>query len=142
MLCGRGLSLAQSSLPIHNMWVECGLYLLPTLYKIIIIIGLSVLAVALAGKAGGVANVMNNIEPESLKFFRCGFQRDRCISRGMVCPWPRLNPSQDVFSTRYVSSSAKTAVYSSYCRRSLSDYCNALRCLSASVSNRYIQRNL
>lgn len=84
--------------------------------SIIIIVGLLILAVVLAEKAGGVGTVMSEIPPERLRFLpRLEFKEIMVY----VAAWSVLGlgslPSQDVFQRVMSSGSVKTAVWSCYC---------------------------
>jgi SSS family transporter len=83
--------------------------------SIIIIVGLLVLAVILAGKAGGVFTVLSEAKSETFRFFPTANLKD--ISAYMAA-WFVLGlgsiPSQDVFQRTMSSGSAKTAVWSCY----------------------------
>lgn len=83
--------------------------------SIIIIVGLLVLAIVLADKAGGVGIIMAEVPSENLRFFpRLDFKE--IVS--YVAAWSVLGlgsiPSQDVFQRAMSSASARTAVWSSY----------------------------
>jgi len=83
--------------------------------SIIIILGLVVLAIVLIGQAGGITNIINAVEPGTMKFLP-----DTNISEvaGYIAAWSVLGlgsiPSQDVFQRSMSSGSAKTAVWSCY----------------------------
>jgi solute:Na+ symporter, SSS family len=83
--------------------------------SIVIILGLVVLAVILANKAGGVQAVMAEVTPEQIRFFP-----DANLTEvvGYVAAWSVLGlgsiPSQDVFQRCMSSGSARTAVQSCY----------------------------
>lgn len=83
--------------------------------SIIIIVGLAVLAVVLADKAGGFNAVIQNVPQENFKFFPDLNARE-IVS--YVAAWSVLGlgsiPSQDVFQRSMSSGSARTAVWSSY----------------------------
>lgn len=83
--------------------------------SIIIIVGLLVLAVVLADKAGGVGTVMSQVNPENLRFFP---QADGKEIVAYIAAWSVLGlgsvPSQDVFQRAMSSGSARTAVWSCY----------------------------
>ena len=83
--------------------------------SIIIILGLLVLAIVLAEKAGGVSVVMADVPRENLRFFP-RFDFKEIVS--YLASWSVLGlgsiPSQDVFQRCMSSGSAKTAVWSSY----------------------------
>lgn len=97
---------------IGGMWA---ISITDFIQSIIIIIGLLVLAAVLAGEAGGVQEVIQNIEPENLKFFPDADFRQIVA---YLAAWSVLGlgsiPSQDVFQRAMSSASAKTAVRSSY----------------------------
>ncbi len=83
--------------------------------SIIIIVGLAALAIVLSQKAGGVATVLREVHPESLRFFPKGNWRE---VTSYVAAWSVLGlgsiPSQDVFQRSMSSNSANTAVRSCY----------------------------
>jgi SSS family solute:Na+ symporter len=83
--------------------------------SIIIIIGLVVLAVVLASKAGGVSAVIRDVPPETFKFFPAVDGKEMI---GWLAAWSVLGlgsiPSQDVFQRSMSSGSATTAVRSCY----------------------------
>jgi Na+/proline symporter len=83
--------------------------------SIIIIVGLLVLAVILAGKAGGVFTVLSEAPTETFRFFPTADIKE--ITAYMAA-WFVLGlgsiPSQDVFQRTMSSGSAKTAVWSCY----------------------------
>lgn len=83
--------------------------------SIIIIVGLLVLAVILAGKAGGAATVLSEVPRENFKFFPDANWKDMVT---WLAAWSVLGlgslPSQDVFQRTMSSGSAKTAVWSCY----------------------------
>jgi Na+/proline symporter len=83
--------------------------------SIIIILGLVVLAVVLAGKAGGVAHVISQVPEHNFKFFPGGNAREIIA---WFAAWAVLGlgslPSQDVFQRAMSSGSANTAVKSCY----------------------------
>lgn len=83
--------------------------------SIIIVIGLVVLAVVLAAKAGGVMNVVNSVPDHTFKFFPDGNGREII---GWLAAWSVLGlgslPSQDIFQRSMSSGSANTAVRSCY----------------------------
>ncbi len=83
--------------------------------SIIIIVGLVVVAVILAEKAGGMETVLSKIPQEDLKFFP-DFNLKDIVT--YVAAWSVLGlgsiPSQDVFQRAMSSGSAKTAVQSCY----------------------------
>ena len=81
----------------------------------IIILGMIVLAVLLAHKAGGVSTVLSSVPAENFRFFP-KFNANEIIT--YVAAWSVLGlgsiPSQDVFQRCMSSGSAKTAVRSCY----------------------------
>jgi SSS family solute:Na+ symporter len=83
--------------------------------SIIIIIGLVVLAIVLASKAGGVVNVMQQVPAENMKFLPSLGGKEII---GWLAAWSVLGlgsiPSQDVFQRSMSSGSANTAVKSCY----------------------------
>ena len=83
--------------------------------SIIIILGLIVVAVILADKAGGWTTVLNHIPERDLQFFP-SFDGHEMVA--YVAAWSVLGlgslPSQDVFQRSMSSGSAKTAVWSCY----------------------------
>ncbi len=83
--------------------------------SIIIIIGLVVLAIVLANKAGGAGVVFQEVQPENFRFLPKAEWRDVV---GYVAAWSVLGlgsiPSQDVFQRAMSSGSASTAVRSCY----------------------------
>ena len=83
--------------------------------SIIIILGLLVLAVVLVERAGGVSNIVNEMDPGSLKFLP---DANATEIVGYLAAWSVLGlgsiPSQDVFQRAMSSGSAKTAVWSCY----------------------------
>jgi len=85
------------------------------LQSIIIIIGLVVLAVVLAGKAGGVFTVLSEVHPDNFRFFPKA-EATEVIT--YLAAWSVLGlgsiPSQDVFQRAMSSGSASTAVKSCY----------------------------
>ncbi len=82
---------------------------------IIIILGLLVLAVVLAVKAGGVGQVMENAAPSTFRFFPSAEFKDWVA---WLAAWSVLGlgsiPSQDVFQRAMSSASEKIAVRSCY----------------------------
>jgi SSS family solute:Na+ symporter len=83
--------------------------------SIIIILGLVVLAVVLAGKAGGVEAVFSEVPQENFRFLPKPEWRD---VTAYLAAWSVLGlgsiPSQDVFQRAMSSGSANTAVRSCY----------------------------
>ncbi len=97
---------------IGGMWA---ISITDFIQSIIIILGLVVLAIVLAGKAGGVLNVMDQVPDHNFKFFPNGNARDIVA---WLAAWSVLGlgslPSQDVFQRAMSSGSANTAVRSCY----------------------------
>lgn len=83
--------------------------------SIIIIIGMLVLAVVLADKAGGFNQVISNVSQENLKFLPAADPKEVV---GYIAAWSVLGlgsiPSQDVFQRAMSSNTAKTAMWSCY----------------------------
>jgi SSS family transporter len=83
--------------------------------SIVIVVGLLVLAIILAGKAGGVATVLSEVPRENFKFFP-KLQFNEVVT--WLAAWSVLGlgsiPSQDVFQRSMSSGSANTAVRSCY----------------------------
>jgi SSS family solute:Na+ symporter len=83
--------------------------------SIIIVLGLVVLAIVLANKAGGVGVVIDSMPEENFRFFPRANLKEIV---GYVAAWCVLGlgsiPSQDVFQRAMSSGSARTAVWSSY----------------------------
>jgi solute:Na+ symporter, SSS family len=83
--------------------------------SIIIIVGLLVLAVILAGKAGGFYTVISEVPRENFKFFPDASWKEMVT---WLAAWSVLGlgslPSQDVFQRTMSSGSSKTAVWSCY----------------------------
>ena len=83
--------------------------------SIIIVLGLAVLAFVLVDKAGGLNNIVSEIEPGSMKFLPDANGPEVV---GYIAAWSVLGlgsiPSQDVFQRAMSSGSAKTAVWSCY----------------------------
>jgi solute:Na+ symporter, SSS family len=83
--------------------------------SIIIIVGLLVLAIILAQKAGGVTTVLSAVPAENFKFFPSPNFKEIVT---YIAAWSVLGvgsiPSQDVFQRSMSSGSAKTAVWSCY----------------------------
>lgn len=83
--------------------------------SIIIISGLLVLAIILAGKAGGVGLVLSEMPKESLKFLPDPNPKEIIT---YIAMWAVLGlgslPSQDVYQRAMSSSSERTAVWSCY----------------------------
>jgi SSS family solute:Na+ symporter len=97
---------------IGGMWA---ISITDFIQSIIIILGLLVLAIILANKAGGVATVLSEVPTENFRFF------PKLESKEIVtylAAWSVLGlgsiPSQDVFQRTMSSGSAKTAVQSCY----------------------------
>jgi len=83
--------------------------------SIIIILGLLILAIILANKAGGIGVVMAEMPGENFRFFPTGDVKEIVT---YLAAWSVLGlgsiPSQDVFQRSMSSRSADTAVWSSY----------------------------
>jgi len=83
--------------------------------SIIIIVGMVVLAIVLATKAGGFAVVMDSVPKENFKFFP-SLDAKEIVS--YIAAWSVLGlgsiPSQDVFQRAMSSSNARTAAMSCY----------------------------
>jgi SSS family solute:Na+ symporter len=83
--------------------------------SIIIVLGLAVLAFVLLDKAGGLDNIIREMEPGSMKFLP---EPNGPEVVGYVAAWSVLGlgsiPSQDVFQRAMSSGSAKTAVWSCF----------------------------
>ncbi len=83
--------------------------------SIIIILGLILLAVVLADKAGGASVVFQEVHPDTFRFFPRGEWKD---VTAWLAAWSVLGlgsiPSQDVFQRAMSSGSANTAVRSCY----------------------------
>ena len=83
--------------------------------SIIIILGLLILALVLSKEAGGVGNVLSNVNPESSHFLPKAEWREVTT---YLAAWSVLGlgsiPSQDVFQRSMSSGSANTAVRSCY----------------------------
>jgi SSS family solute:Na+ symporter len=83
--------------------------------SIIIVLGLLVLAIVLADKAGGVGVVLESMPEENFRFLPSANLKE-IVS--YVAAWSVLGlgsiPSQDVFQRAMSSGSARTAVWSSY----------------------------
>ena len=97
---------------IGGMWA---ISITDFIQSIIIIVGLVVLAVILAGKAGGVFTVLSEVPKENFRFFP-KLEATEIIT--YIAAWSVLGlgsiPSQDVFQRTMSSGSARTAVYSCY----------------------------
>jgi SSS family solute:Na+ symporter len=97
---------------IGGMWA---ISITDFIQSIIIITGLVVLAVVLANKAGGVAAVFSEVEPENFRFLPRGEFKE---VTAWLAAWSVLGlgsiPSQDVFQRAMSSGSASTAVRSCY----------------------------
>lgn len=82
---------------------------------IIIIVGLLALAMMLSREAGGVANVLKEVEPQNFRFLPKPEWRE---VTSYIAAWSVLGlgsiPSQDVFQRSMSSGSANTAVRSCY----------------------------
>ena len=83
--------------------------------SIIIILGLLALAIVLSREAGGVANVLREVQPENFRFFPKAEWREMTF---YIAAWSVLGlgslPSQDVFQRSMSSASANTAVQSCF----------------------------
>lgn len=97
---------------IGGMWA---ISITDFIQSIIIIVGLLVLAIILAGKAGGVFTVLSEVPKENFRFFP---KADAKEITAYLAAWSVLGlgsiPSQDVFQRTMSSGSAKTAVWSCY----------------------------
>jgi SSS family solute:Na+ symporter len=97
---------------IGGMWA---ISITDFIQSIIIILGLLVLAIILANKAGGVATVLSEVPRENFRFFP-KLEAKEIIT--YLAAWSVLGlgsiPSQDVFQRTMSSGSAKTAVQSCY----------------------------
>jgi Na+/proline symporter len=97
---------------IGGMWA---ISITDFIQSIIIIIGLLVLAIVLAGKAGGVMTVLSEVHPDNFRFFP---KADVIDIITYLAAWSVLGlgslPSQDVFQRSMSSGSANTAVKSCY----------------------------
>lgn len=97
---------------IGGMWA---ISITDFIQSIIIITGLLVLAIVLAGKAGGVATVLNDVPAQTFKFFPSARLTDWVA---WFAAWSVLGlgslPSQDVFQRTMSSGSATTAVRSCF----------------------------
>ncbi len=97
---------------IGGMWA---ISITDFIQSIIIIIGLLVLAVIMAEKAGGVFTVLSEVPKENFRFFP---KADAKEITAYIAAWSVLGlgslPSQDVFQRTMSSGSAKTAVWSCY----------------------------
>jgi SSS family solute:Na+ symporter len=97
---------------IGGMWA---ISITDFIQSIIIIIGLLILAVILAGKAGGVLTVLSEVPKENFRFFPKADAKEIVT---YIAAWSVLGlgslPSQDVFQRTMSSGSAKTAVWSCY----------------------------
>lgn len=97
---------------IGGMWA---ISITDFIQSIIIIVGLIVLSIVLAGKAGGVVNVMSQVPEHNFKFLPEANGRDIVA---WIAAWSVLGlgslPSQDVFQRAMSSGSANTAVRSCY----------------------------
>ena len=71
--------------------------------SIIIVVGLLVLAIVLADKAGGVGVVIEGMPEENFRFLpTCEFEGDCKLCRSLVCAWARIDSFAGCFSTSYV----------------------------------------
>jgi len=97
---------------IGGMWA---ISITDFIQSIIIVVGLLVLAIILANKAGGVATVLSEVPRENFRFFPT-LEAKEIIT--YLAAWSVLGlgsiPSQDVFQRTMSSGSAKTAVQSCY----------------------------
>jgi solute:Na+ symporter, SSS family len=97
---------------IGGMWA---ISIADFIQSIIIIAGLVVLAVILAGKAGGVATVLSDVHPDNFRFFPEANGKEIVT---YLAAWSVLGlgsiPSQDVFQRAMSSGSASIAVRSCY----------------------------
>src|SRR5688572_12788240 len=97
---------------IGGMWA---ISITDFIQSIIIIVGLLVLAIILAGKSGGVMTVLSEVPRENFKFFPNLDGKEIVV---YLAAWSVLGlgsiPSQDVFQRTMSSGSAKTAVWSCY----------------------------
>lgn len=97
---------------IGGMWA---ISITDFIQSIIIIVGLVVLAIVLAGKAGGVMNVVSQVPDHNFRFFPDANGRQIVA---WFAAWAVLGlgslPSQDVFQRAMSSGSANTAVRSCY----------------------------
>lgn len=97
---------------IGGMWA---ISITDFIQSIIIIAGLLVLAIVLAGKAGGVTTVLNDVPAQTFKFFPSATLTDWVA---WFAAWSVLGlgslPSQDVFQRSMSSGSANTAVRSCF----------------------------
>lgn len=83
--------------------------------SIVIVLGLAVLSFVLLDKAGGIDNIVRNVEPGTLKFLP---EPNATEVVGYLAAWSVLGlgsiPSQDIFQRSMSSGSATTAVRSCY----------------------------
>ncbi|MFZ5970340.1 MAG: sodium:solute symporter family protein [Bacteroidota bacterium] len=97
---------------IGGMWA---ISITDFIQSIIIVVGLAVLAVVLAGKAGGVVAVLEAVPDSTFRFFP-SFRFSDVVA--WLAAWSVLGlgslPSQDVFQRAMSSGSANTAVRSCY----------------------------
>jgi solute:Na+ symporter, SSS family len=97
---------------IGGMWA---ISITDFIQSIIIVLGLVVVAVILSNQAGGVANVLNDVQPETFRFFPKFHLRDILL---WLAAWSVLGlgsiPSQDVFQRVMSSGSEKIAVRSCF----------------------------
>ena len=95
---------------IGGMWA---ISITDFIQSIIIILGMVVLAIVLANKAGGVSAVINSVPQDNFRFLP-RFELKEIVA--YVAAWSVLGlgsiPSQDVFQRSMSSSTAKTAVWS------------------------------
>ncbi len=97
---------------IGGMWA---ITITDFIQTIIIIVGLTVLAIAMGIKAGGVGNVIDSARPDTFTFLpSIGFKE----IVAWIAAWSVLGlgsiPSQDVFQRSMSSNSAKTAMWSCF----------------------------
>lgn len=97
---------------IGGMWA---ISITDFIQSIIIVLGMVVLAMVLANKAGGVGVVMDSVPAENFKFLP-KFETREVV--GYIAAWSVLGlgsiPSQDVFQRAMSSGTAKIAVQSCY----------------------------
>jgi len=97
---------------IGGMWA---ISITDFIQSIIIIVGMGVLAIVLANKAGGFVTVMNEVPAENFKFLP-QWEVKEVVS--YIAAWCVLGlgsiPSQDVFQRAMSSSTAKISVWSCY----------------------------
>jgi SSS family transporter len=97
---------------IGGMWA---ISITDFIQSIIIVLGLVVVAVILANQAGGVSNVLKEVQPDTFRFFPTFRLRDILL---WLAAWSVLGlgsiPSQDVFQRVMSSGSEKIAVRSCF----------------------------